>query len=376
MLDNPTNANALLKPPACSPGCSSCAGTASFCTSCVPGQLAVAGSCLAASTCPAGYFSANSTGATCSPCHPDCATCSGSFDQCTSCKASRPVLTTSKVCVQTCAAGQYLDAQSGDCRQCDSSCSSCIAAGSSQCLACPANSILQGGACRPAGCDTVPGLGVCVSALVDTQSKTQLGDTARKSVRAWVIAVIVIGSLVLIGMIILLWRMRSIHKRQKKTEGFERKRGFFGLFRRSANDASDEKDEGHDSREDIELVRTPTPPTYSYATQYDRKWVTTASSSYSGSDSKSQVSSTSSASAGRGRYNQAQGSFYWPPAAPSVGPRYEFQSNNPFSKQMRKSASSVDSSRRYGSTVLREELEQNAERQKALETLTRPDSRW
>jgi hypothetical protein len=115
---------------ACSSTCSSCSGSAETCLTCTT-RLA-SGEC--ATTCPGGTFSASGS---CITCHGDCATCSGpSFNQCISCPQDRPVLSDGR-CLRTCASKtQFFGPSSSTCQDCDSSCSSCSAAGSSSCLAC------------------------------------------------------------------------------------------------------------------------------------------------------------------------------------------------------------------------------------------------
>ena len=151
---------------ACNSPCGACAGSPTFCLTCVNNQLASGGTCV--SNCPSNTFS---SAGSCLTCHPDCTSCSGgSFNQCTSCPSNRPVLTNGR-CLPTCSQSQFFDSTSSTCQSCDSSCSSCSGSGPDNCLACSSSTqVLVTGSCVAANCSSasnvVAGLGVCLSDLV------------------------------------------------------------------------------------------------------------------------------------------------------------------------------------------------------------------
>ncbi|KAJ7889227.1 TNFR/NGFR cysteine-rich region family protein [Mycena leptocephala] len=225
---------------ACDSSCTTCTGSATFCLTCASNQLAASGKCVA--TCPANTFS--STGS-CLTCHPDCSTCSGaSFNQCTSCPSSRPVLTNGR-CLPTCSKTQFFDPTSSTCLPCDSSCSSCSGSGPSQCLACSsADQVLRAGTCVAAACQqstsVVPGLGACLSELVDVPSTTAPGvpplpsvtglnapttiSTPRRGLAWWEILLMALGCAFIFLVIVWLWRRRARKQRAQRTAKFAAKR--------------------------------------------------------------------------------------------------------------------------------------------------------
>ncbi|KAJ6572174.1 insulin-like growth factor binding protein [Mycena capillaripes] len=226
---------------ACDSSCASCTGSATFCLTCASNQLAASGKCV--STCPGNTFS--STGS-CLTCHPDCSTCSGaSFNQCTSCPSSRPVLTNGR-CLPTCSKTQFFDPTSSTCLPCDESCSSCSGSGPSQCLACSSSDqVLRAGTCVAAACQqsssVIPGLGVCLSELVDVPSTTTPGaaplpsvtgldaPTAiaappRRALAWWEILLMALGCAFIFLAIVWLWRRRARKQRAQRTAKFAAKR--------------------------------------------------------------------------------------------------------------------------------------------------------
>ncbi|KAH9483647.1 Furin-like protease 2 [Psilocybe cubensis] len=220
---------------ACSSTCGTCVGAADFCLTCKPGQLASSGQCV--STCPSNTFASSGS---CIKCHPDCASCSGpSFNQCSTCPPDRPVLTNGR-CLPTCAKAQFFDPTTSSCQACDSSCSSCSGAGPSNCLACASTTqVLRGGSCVSANCNgasnVVPGLGVCLSELVQAPSRTDpnapplpsisgLGDptviNTRRPLAWWQILLMALGCAFIFVVIVMLWRRRAKKQRAKRTAMF------------------------------------------------------------------------------------------------------------------------------------------------------------
>lgn len=210
---------------ACDSSCASCSTSPPTCTSCADStKLLLNGACVAGPSCPTGYFAtttANATTQQCLPCHPDCATCSGSFDACSSCPASRPVLSSSKTCVQTCASNEFYDTAKGSCTACSSSCATCSGSASSQCLSCPSTSTLKQGTCKPVDCTIVPSFGVCLSDLVTVSAQSAASTTAtHKALPWWTILLIIIVVILLIGAVLLVWRARDQKRRREQTERF------------------------------------------------------------------------------------------------------------------------------------------------------------
>ncbi|PPQ82360.1 hypothetical protein CVT25_008321 [Psilocybe cyanescens] len=219
---------------ACSSTCGTCVGAADFCLTCKSGQLASSGQCV--STCPSNTFTSSGS---CLKCHPDCASCSGaSFNQCSTCPPERPVLTNGR-CLPTCSKAQFFDTTSSSCQACDSSCSSCSGSGPANCLACAsATQILRAGSCVSANCNgsssVIPGLGVCLSEMVQVPSRTDpnvplpsvsgLADptviSARKPLAWWQILLMALGCAFIFVVIVMLWRRRAKKQRAKRTAMF------------------------------------------------------------------------------------------------------------------------------------------------------------
>ena len=208
------------------------------------------------SSCPSDTFSSSGS---CLKCHPDCATCSGaSFNQCNSCPPSRPVLTGGR-CLPTCSKNQYLDTATSTCQSCDLSCSSCSGPGSRNCLGCSSSGqVLRGGSCVSMDCQdssgTIPGLGVCLSELVQVQSRlppesltgatplstatgltvpTPASTKPRSKLTWWQIFLMAVGSAFILLMLIWCWRRRARNYREMKTRSFaegKNLRGVYGLL--------------------------------------------------------------------------------------------------------------------------------------------------
>ena len=218
--------------PACSTPCGTCAGSPTFCLTCVNSQLASGGTCV--SDCPSNTFS---SAGSCLTCHPDCASCSGgSFNQCTSCPPNRPILTNGR-CLPTCSQSQFFD--STTCQSCDSSCSSCSGSGPNNCLACSSSSqVLVAGSCVAANClsnsNVVAGLGVCLSDLVVSQpsgaapplpsvsglDKPTAITTSPHRLAWWQILLMALGCAFIFLVIVWLFRRRQRKQRAKRRAQF------------------------------------------------------------------------------------------------------------------------------------------------------------
>lgn len=203
---------------ACDSSCSSCSGTSTYCTACANlDQFSLNGTCVA--SCPMGFFS--STNATCLACHPDCATCGPTFDTCLTCPSTRPVLSSSGTCLQTCSSNQYFDHPTGSCVACSSSCETCSGNGSGDCLSCGSTATLSSGNCVDAGCTVVDGFGVCLSQLV-TISAPSVSDGIKIKIILpwWTILLIVLCVVGFIGVVAWFWRRRERKRRQRQTARF------------------------------------------------------------------------------------------------------------------------------------------------------------
>lgn len=206
-----------------------------FCLTCANNQLASNGKCV--TTCPSNSFTSSGS---CITCHPDCASCSGpSFNQCSSCTPGRPVLTNGR-CLPTCSRSQFFDTTASTCQTCDSSCSSCSGPGPSNCLACSSSSqVLRAGSCVAANCggssSVIPGLGVCLSELVQVPTSTGTGTpplptitgitnptviNTRRPLEWWQILLMALGCAFIFLVILVLWRRRARKQRAKRTAMF------------------------------------------------------------------------------------------------------------------------------------------------------------
>ena len=151
-----------------------------------------------------------------------------------------PVLTNGR-CLPTCSKSQFFDKTSSTCQSCDSSCSSCSGSGPSNCLACSSSSqILRGGSCISASCsgssNVVPGLGVCLSDLVEVPQASGTNPSAplpsitglnsptvisnRRPLEWWEILLMALGCAFIFLMVLLCWRHRARKNRANDTARF------------------------------------------------------------------------------------------------------------------------------------------------------------
>ena len=148
----------------CDASCAACSGPASDeCTACAPASPFSDGSACLASCTPAGKYAVSSvsngvTTRTCEPCDSSCGTCdaAGSGD-CLSCdSASGTPFLDGSTCVDSCPTGSFveLDVVTGllECKACYSACATCVDGQSTSCTACPATGtpFFDAGACLSA----------------------------------------------------------------------------------------------------------------------------------------------------------------------------------------------------------------------------------
>ena len=132
---------------ACDASCTTCSGALSTqCLSCA-GSLylnTASNSCL--STCPNGTYK-NTTTHICTSCHSSCTTCSaGTSTDCLTCTVPLYYQTSTKQCVSTCNNGQYpAPTPTPLCTACYSSCTTCSGGASNQCLSCSGTLYLNTG---------------------------------------------------------------------------------------------------------------------------------------------------------------------------------------------------------------------------------------
>lgn len=208
------NINGTCQP--CDPSkCSSCVSTATTCISCASiGLFATpTGSCV--STCPSGtYASINNSTLQCLPCPAGCETCS-SNSVCLTCGPSRPVLSNG-ACSVVCQKHQYWDPTSSSCLGCNSNCTSCIGPSQTQCVSCESGMLLKAGSCFSMACEghtgTLPGLGLCLSHIVD--------DGAQNKERTWypflIVAFVVVGIFAVLTWLYIRRSTRNTKKRVKE----------------------------------------------------------------------------------------------------------------------------------------------------------------
>ncbi|WVQ74411.1 hypothetical protein IAR50_004012 [Cryptococcus sp. DSM 104548] len=191
----------------CSPACSSCTGpSTSDCLACASPRVHLQGSCVGydASTgvCESalteldGVFVVNNAKSECDSCPVGCNSCTipsfssaASYGSLTCQSCHEGYLLEDGKCVQTCSTGYYLPegtaSTNGTCRQCDSSCTSCVgtsttctscssslAASAGACISsssCPSNTIYQNGTCAPCppDCATCSSTSTCTSCPTD-----------------------------------------------------------------------------------------------------------------------------------------------------------------------------------------------------------------
>lgn len=311
------------------------------------------------------------------------------------------MLTSINTCVLTCASNEYLDEESGTCSKCDSSCGTCHSKGSGNCMSCTGTNVLKSGACVPGKCDTMTPFGICLRDLAIVQSKTTLDETPKeggKKLPAWVYVLIAVGVVVLLGLLLMLWRLRNIKKRMEKTKGFQQKRGFFSFFRwqrRNKKDAENSVEEPSKAtaihlHNNVGLARSPTPPSYDFATAAFHPELYKPPVAQSIADTASKYSfprgpesrvwphegdrRTMASSSGMSTLT-----FDWPPTRPTPAPQEV--PRGPFRSLLYRDStnSSADSSRtsssggkRFGTIDFSKQIELQ-ERRKALSKLTGSD---
>ncbi|KAL4489764.1 hypothetical protein ABPG72_022404 [Tetrahymena utriculariae] len=88
------------------------------------------------STCPQGTYPDGSTNI-CSNCDANCATCyGGTSSNCLTCNLPLSYQKSTSECISSCTSGQYLDTNTNNCTQCDSSCLNCFGGSKKQCVDC------------------------------------------------------------------------------------------------------------------------------------------------------------------------------------------------------------------------------------------------
>ncbi|GAA5875551.1 hypothetical protein JCM3774_006101 [Rhodotorula dairenensis] len=229
---------------ACDSICATCSRSPLYCTSCASSSaLVLNGTCTAAASCPAGFYTSTSAlltvknASACLACHPDCETCSGPRStSCLSCPPTRPVLTLSQSCVSTCSSNEYYDPATAKCSVCDSKCATCSGASASSCLSCPAGQKLRQGACvapektstSPGGCSVIAGFGVCLEDLVTVAAKsaaTASQEGKKRRLAWWSILLLVLAALALIGIGLWWFRKREQKRRRAHTAKFAKELG-------------------------------------------------------------------------------------------------------------------------------------------------------
>lgn len=207
---------------ACDSSCSTCSGSTTYCTACSDSsRLSLDGACINGPSCPASYF-APPNNATCLSCHPDCATCGTTFDTCLTCPSSRPVLSSSGTCLQTCSTHEYFDTAKGSCVACSSECATCSGGGDGACMSCSSTTTLKQGSCVDADCTVVAGFGVCLSSLVTVSSTSSTSSSTKSSLLLpwWTILLTILGALALLGLIGMCWRRKEQKRRRLQTARF------------------------------------------------------------------------------------------------------------------------------------------------------------
>lgn len=265
------------------------------------------------------------------------------------------------------------------------------------CLSCTGDNVLKSGACVPGKCDSMTPFGVCLRDLAVVQSKTTLDEPVKeggKKLPSWVYGIIAAGVIILLGLLLLLWRLRNIKKRMEKTKGFQQKRGFFGFFRwgkKAAADTSDSETAKSTTvhlYNNVGLARSPTPPSYhaaTYATHPDlykppvARSVADTASKYSafprGPESRlwpeERDRRTMTSDSG-----MSDISFDWPPARPTQAnpevPKSPFRPlllRDSTGSSIGSSAASSSGGKRFGTIDFSKQIELQ-ERRKALSKLT------
>lgn len=125
----------------CSPSCTTCQGSATFCSRCPPGQFLLSGGCIP--QCPPNTIPfVGATGGQCLTCLPNCAVCS-SPTICQTCISSSYQLLGGR-CIQ-CVGSTALNPVTGACDPCPLNCIQCL--NSTFCTQCATSTVLAGGVC-------------------------------------------------------------------------------------------------------------------------------------------------------------------------------------------------------------------------------------
>jgi cysteine-rich repeat protein len=137
----------------CNSLCSECSdGTATGCTNCLTGGAfdSIAGTCTY--SCPIGQF-LHSDGLRCANCDSTCRTCIAA-GSCTSCDTGStfPVYH-SDACISVCPDGTHADSSSR-CQACDASCATCLGGTATDCIACDSATPYKHGSTCLAACPT------------------------------------------------------------------------------------------------------------------------------------------------------------------------------------------------------------------------------
>ena len=131
----------------CDTTCQTCSASGpTSCSSCPSGTYLLSSnhSCVVCNV--QGYYQ-DTASDTCNLCDSTCLTCSTAGPtNCLSCPSSPSVtyfLSSNNSCVACNVQGYYIDTTTGTCNQCDSTCLTCSAAGSTNCLTCPSGAYLD-----------------------------------------------------------------------------------------------------------------------------------------------------------------------------------------------------------------------------------------
>ena len=228
-----------------------------------------------------------------------------------------------------------------------------------------------------ATCNATTSLGVCLEDMLNSHPKSSLkkANTASK-LSSWEYVLIVLGLILIVAFAIALWRMKAIKQRMAKTQGFQAKKGLFGFLRPKAKP---EVVSGKTAALDhIPMVRSPTPPPYSYnppnpeathskncstpqPSMNQRHIQPTFSDIYSVKGESNGFVSRESAN------SDSRSSIVWPHPVPTQVPHY-------FQERPSSTSSTYSHLSSYNDLSLNLRSEnQKAKRQKALETLTRAE---
>lgn len=248
--------------------------------------------------------------------------------------------------------------------------------------------------------------GICLQdlAVIKARSTLEHAPEGKKSKKLpfWVYIVISLGILGLLIMLIVLWRMRNIRKRMNETQGFSLKRGLLGFLRLRRRNKDDEQNPDAKSNKasihlhttnNIEVQRSPTPPSYQAATTFIHPDLykppivsADSASNYSfprGPESHIWPNEKGKAKSFATRHErESTYSFDWPPVRPAPTAEAEASSSkNPFRPLLLRDSTSTGSrsslgrlsdgaEKRFGTIDFTKDLEL-MERRKAFSKLTR-----